>query len=54
MTTELLRKGLRRAGQQFDPEVVECFNGIPQGEWELARQCRAERAIYRQEYRFSH
>ena len=34
----------RRAGQQFDPEVVECFNGIPQAEWELARQCRLERA----------
>ena len=33
----------RRAGQQFDPEVVECFNGIPQAEWELARQCRPER-----------
>ncbi len=26
----------RRAGEQFDPEVVECFNGIPQAEWELA------------------
>jgi HD-GYP domain-containing protein (c-di-GMP phosphodiesterase class II) len=44
----------RRAGQQFDPEVVECFTGIPQAEWELARQCRPERAIYRHEYSFSH
>jgi len=44
----------RRAGQQFDPEVVECFTGIPQAEWELARQCRPERKIYRHEYSFSH
>src|SRR6267142_5792051 len=28
----------RRAGQQFDPEVIECFARIPQREWELARE----------------
>lgn len=43
----------RRAGQQFDPEVIECFARIPQGQWELARQCRLECAIDRHEYRFS-
>ena len=26
---------IRRAGQQFDPEVIECFASIPEGEWEL-------------------
>ena len=49
--TEELRK---RAGQQFDPEVVECFAGIPQREWELARAGEPEGAIDRYEYRFSH
>ncbi len=44
----------RRAGQQFDPEVIECFARIPQGQWELARQCRLECAIDRHEYHFSH
>jgi HD-GYP domain-containing protein (c-di-GMP phosphodiesterase class II) len=44
----------RRAGQQFDPEVIECFTSIPQREWELAREGKPECAIDRQERRFSH
>jgi HD-GYP domain-containing protein (c-di-GMP phosphodiesterase class II) len=44
----------RRAGQQFDPEVVECFTRIPQREWELARQSRLLRAMNLSEYRLSH
>jgi putative nucleotidyltransferase with HDIG domain len=27
----------RRAGQQFDPQVVECFISIPEREWQLAQ-----------------
>lgn len=49
--TEELR---RRAGQQFDPEVIECFARIPQREWELARESKLECAIDCHEYRFSH
>jgi putative nucleotidyltransferase with HDIG domain len=49
--TEELR---RRAGQQFDPEVVECFARIPQREWELAQESKLECAMARHEYRFSH
>ena len=44
----------RRAGQQFDPEVVYCFASIPQEEWELARECRLESAIDRDENHLSH
>lgn len=49
--TEELR---RQAGQQFDPEVVECFAGIPQRELEIARESSLECAIDDHENRFSH
>jgi len=42
----------RRAGQQFDPEVIECFARIPQREWELARERKLECAIDRHERHF--
>src|SRR6267378_5336065 len=36
--SEELRRG---AGQQFDPEVIECFTGIPQREWETTTRARS-------------
>lgn len=44
----------RRAGQQFDPEVVECFARIPEREWKLARGSRFEHVMARPAYHFSH
>jgi putative nucleotidyltransferase with HDIG domain len=49
--TEELRM---RAGQQFDPEVIDCFTRIPQREWELARERMPECAIDHHAFRFSH
>jgi HD-GYP domain-containing protein (c-di-GMP phosphodiesterase class II) len=47
--TEELR---RQAGQQFDPEVIECFGRIPQRVWELAKQIKFERAKNRNQHHF--
>lgn len=49
--SEELRK---RAGQQFDPEVVECFTGISQREWELALNRNVKWPMGSHESRFSH
>jgi putative nucleotidyltransferase with HDIG domain len=48
--TEELR---RRSGQQFDPEVIECFARIPEREWEAARENKLECAIEAHEYLLS-
>jgi putative nucleotidyltransferase with HDIG domain len=42
----------RRSGQQFDPEVIECFAAIPEGDWHSAREGRSECAFDRSDDRF--
>jgi HD-GYP domain-containing protein (c-di-GMP phosphodiesterase class II) len=48
--TEELNK---RAGQQFDPEVVECFTRVPQREWEVARVSYLDRPTGPREVRLT-